>query len=89
MASISFRGEAAESFANILQEFTGWTVEVTPESGAEQEGLGDEPFDAVLLGSAADEADDYFAVRVQRWDDEAGEGVGKPFIVIADELKVY
>lgn len=87
MASISFRGEAAESFANLLQHIEGYTVEVVPALEACVEFPT--PFDAVVIGSAADEEDDYFAVRVQRWNDETGEGDGEPFNVVVSELKVY
>ena len=81
MARISFTGESSESFANLLQHLPSYTVEVVPEEG--------EPFDAVLLGSAADELDDYFAVRVVRFNEELGEREGAPFALVVRELKVY
>lgn len=79
MATITFDGEASESFANTMQHFAGWTVEVTPESG--------EPFTAQLLGSAP-ETEDYFGVRVRRWDETTGEPTGEPFAVIVSDIEI-
>src|SRR3954469_15432972 len=40
--SISFSGEAAERFQNLLDEFKGFGVTITPQEG--------EPYEAVLVG---------------------------------------
>jgi len=80
-ASITFGGEASESFANMLQHIETYTVEVIPETG--------EPFDAVVVGSASDTTGDYYGVRVRRFDDNLGEPIGEPFDVVVRELRLY
>jgi hypothetical protein len=85
MASITFTGESAESFANFLQYIKGFTVEVVPDDSS----TALEPFDAVVIGSASDTTGDYYGVRVLSYDDAAGGPVGEPFDVIVSELRVY
>lgn len=86
-ASISFRGESSESFANMLQHIDGYTVYVTPNN--EDDPAGREPFDGTVCGSAADVTGDYYGVYLRRYDEEAGEPVGDPFAVIVRDLLVY
>jgi hypothetical protein len=80
VASITFTDEAAESFANFLQHIQGYTVEVTDDEGKQ--------YDARVLGSASDEVDDYFAVRLQLITDQ-GEPTGVPFAQVVRDLSVY
>lgn len=79
MASISFTDEASESFATFVQ---GFYVEVTPADGGAK-------FYAEVVGSAAEELDDYFAVRLQKYTAPGGSKDGEPFALVVADLKVY
>ena len=81
MASISFTDEASESFANFLQHIEDYCVQVTPSEG--------EPFDAFVVGSAAEELDDFFAVKVWRCGRDGLRSADAPESLVVSDLKVY
>lgn len=64
--SISFSGEAGESFAARIDGLATYAVRITPQEG--------EPFDAVIVGSGQDVVEDgngwYDAVRFWRADED-------------------
>ncbi len=82
MPSIQFAEDASSAFADLIQHFKGYNVEVTTEEH--------EVFDAFVLGSAVDEDPEgwYTAIRVQRLDPYF-EPEDEIFVVRAESIKVY
>jgi hypothetical protein len=79
---IRFTGESAETFANTLQHFAGYTVEIVSEDDDVA------PFDATLIGSAP-HTGDYFGVDYRDFDEDTGEAVGDVKSIIVKELRIY
>jgi hypothetical protein len=74
--SLSYPGESSENFSRRIDEMIGWGVTVTTEDGETIEG--------VLAGAAAEEVDDWAAIRIYPAVEE-GDG-GLDYLTI-DEYK--
>jgi len=81
--SIAFHDEATETFQNIVQNFTNYLVQVTPEDGGE-------PFDAVVLGGSGPESEWLDEIELRRTD-ENGDPLpdAVPEFVRVNQILVY
>jgi hypothetical protein len=81
---IEFSGEAGDAYNTTLAGMAGWTVEVEVEHN-DGEAVLVETFE--LVGPDYD-AQWYGSIKVRKWSDAAGEGVGDPFTVVAAKVTV-
>lgn len=81
---IGISPEAVDTQSRLLNELSGYTVTVTPDSAYHDL----EPFDAELIGPDYD-GTDTDAILVRRWNEEKDEATGEPISIIATEIEVY
>jgi hypothetical protein len=83
--SLSFTGEASESFANHLLNMSGWYVQLTPLDG--------EPFDALICRRpiGGEDLNDYRQVFFMRADEDTGEAMEGARIetILVKDVLVY